>query len=104
MAQYLVSIQESLKRILETPKGSRVMLPDFGSDLYTLIDKRVDKKWFLLFMLYCFEAIGKYEPRIKLKRALPKVDGVSGEIKVTLEFEHIESKQNREVEISYGIA
>jgi len=35
---------------------------------------------------------------------LPKVDGVSGEIKVTLEFEHIESKQNREVEISYGIA
>ncbi|EAI3737908.1 baseplate assembly protein, partial [Campylobacter jejuni] len=35
---YMVSIEESIKDILITPLGSRVMRPEYGSLLYTLID------------------------------------------------------------------
>ncbi|WP_170000657.1 GPW/gp25 family protein, partial [Campylobacter sp. RM9328] len=40
--KYLASINESIKDILLTPLGSRVMLPDYGSRLFELIDRRVD--------------------------------------------------------------
>lgn len=97
---YLVSIEESVKRILETPLGSRVMLPDFGSKLHTLIDKRVDEKYKLLFISYVFEAVKRWEKRIKLRRALPIVDAVSGVIKISLEFED-ENNKIKTTEISY---
>jgi len=99
----LVSVEESIKRILETPLGSRVMLPEFGSKLYTLIDKRVDSKWKLLFISYVFEAIKRWEKRIKLRRVLPVVNSVSGEIKISLEFED-EKAQKRQMEIMYVVA
>jgi len=44
------------KRIIETPLGSRVMLPKFGSKLYELIDKTVDDEHRLKFISYTFQA------------------------------------------------
>ncbi|VEG62949.1 baseplate assembly protein W [Campylobacter jejuni subsp. doylei] len=37
----MISIEESIKDILITPLGSRVMRPDYGSLLYTLIDRKL---------------------------------------------------------------
>ena len=54
---YLTDIEKSIERILSTPLGSRVMQPTFGSELYLLIDRRVDDMWKLLFAKYVFEAI-----------------------------------------------
>lgn len=56
-AFYQASLEESLKRILETPLGSRVMLPEFGSKLYLLTDRRMDDNFKLDFYRYVAEAI-----------------------------------------------
>ncbi|WP_276951064.1 GPW/gp25 family protein [Helicobacter rodentium] len=65
---YQASLEESLKRILETPLGSRVMLPEFGSKLYLLTDRRMDDNFKLDFYRYVAEAIEKWEKRVKLER------------------------------------
>jgi len=52
----MTPIVDRVKRIIETPLGSRVMLPDFGCDLFRLVDKTMDEKYRLLFIAYTFEA------------------------------------------------
>lgn len=64
---YLVSIEESIKDILITPLGSRVMRPEYGSLLYTLIDRKIDDNFKVLLTRYTAEAISKWEKRVKLK-------------------------------------
>ncbi|MDE5602479.1 MAG: GPW/gp25 family protein [Helicobacter sp.] len=70
MKTYQASLEESLKRILETPLGSRVMLPEFGSKLYLLTDRKLDESFKLDFYRYVAEALEKWEPRIKLERVV----------------------------------
>ncbi|MDE7175751.1 MAG: GPW/gp25 family protein [Helicobacter sp.] len=67
---YQASLEESLKRILETPLGSRVMLPEFGSKLYLLTDRKMDDNFKLDFYRYVAEAIEKWEKRVKLERVV----------------------------------
>ena len=52
----MTPIAKRAKRIIETPLGSRVMLPHFGSNLFELIDKEVNNEWRLNFIAYVFEA------------------------------------------------
>jgi phage baseplate assembly protein W len=62
---YDVSIADSLKDIFTTRKGSVVMNPEFGSDLYLLIDRRIDDEWLIDFRRYIADAVA-FEPRIEL--------------------------------------
>ena len=89
---YLVSIVESIQRILGTPLGTRVMMPTFGSKLYELIDKRVDGKWKLRLISYTYQAIKKWEPRVKLKKVVPIIMG-DGQISILLTMEVAGSKK-----------
>ena len=73
---YLSDIEQSITRILETPLGSRVMEPTFGSELYLLIDKKMDEMWNLLFIKYVFEAISTWEKRVKIQTVNPMLVGV----------------------------
>jgi hypothetical protein len=61
-------LRQSITDILMTPVGSRVMRPDYGSRLYELIDRPVNRS--LLIDLYAetVQAILKWEPRIRLIR------------------------------------
>lgn len=89
---YQVSVNDSIKRILETPLGSRVMLPEFGSKLHTLIDRKMDESFKLDFYRYTAEAIEKWEPRVKLEKAEIN-DRVEGKLYYTLYFKDMESIQ-----------
>lgn len=64
---YLISIEESIKDILTTPLNSRVMRPEYGSLLYTLIDRKIDDSFKIKLTKYTAEAISKWEKRVKLK-------------------------------------
>lgn len=90
--QYQVSVEDSIKRILETPIGSRVMLPEFGSKLHTLIDRKMDESFKLDFYRFTAEAIEKWEPRVKLERVEIN-DRVEGKLYYTLYFKNGESMQ-----------
>lgn len=66
--RYLTSIEESIKDILLTPLGSRVMLPNYGSRLFELIDRRIDDDFRSDLAYFVIEAVEKWEKRVKIKR------------------------------------
>ena len=66
MAKYLADIKQSIKDILLTPLGSRVMLPDYGSRIFELIDRKVDDEFRADLACYVIEAVEKWETRVKI--------------------------------------
>lgn len=66
--KYLINIEDSIKDILLTPLGARVMRLEYGSRLFELVDKRVDDEYKAKLTRYVVEAIHKNEPRVKVKR------------------------------------
>lgn len=82
---YQISIERSIARILSTPLGTRVMLPEFGSRLHELIDRVVDDEWRLDLRRFVFEALERWEKRIKFINAQPAlIDATAGKLAVTV--------------------
>lgn len=83
--KYLVDIENSIKDILQTPLGSRVMLPEYGSRLYELIDKKIDDEFRANLSWYVIEAVEKWEKRIKIDEVkLVSLDSHKLKIKLVL--------------------
>ncbi|ELC2811490.1 GPW/gp25 family protein [Salmonella enterica] len=59
-------ISQSMRDILLTPVGSRVMRREYGSLLPALIDMPQNPALRLQIMVACYSAIQKWEPRIRL--------------------------------------
>lgn len=59
-------ISQSMRDILLTPVGSRVMRREYGSLLSALIDMPQTLALRLQIMVACYSAIQKWEPRIRL--------------------------------------
>lgn len=58
------SVVQSVNDILTTPKGSRVMLREYGSDLYKLVGSNADAQDIRYEVA---DAIDKWEPRFVFK-------------------------------------
>jgi hypothetical protein len=84
MIQREISVEDSIKRILSTPVGDRVMRPYYGSLLHNLIDAPLDSSWKVKFIAYAFSAIEKNEKRVKVKRV--EVENIEP-LTVTMEYE-----------------
>lgn len=85
--EYKTSILNSIKRILTTRLGERVMLPEFGSDLYKLRDRDFNGIWRVKATQYIFEAISKWEPRVVFKQLHFNIDAITGRHNFYLELE-----------------
>ena len=59
-------IRQSVRDILVTPVGSRVMRREYGSLLLALIDQPQTPALRLQIMAACYSAIQKWEPRVTL--------------------------------------
>jgi hypothetical protein len=63
---------EHLKRcivdILTTPKGSRVMRRNYGSDLFRLLDRNITKELIVQIYAEIATAIALWEPRLHITR------------------------------------
>lgn len=64
--KYLIDIENSIKDILLTPLGSRVMLPEYGSRIYELIDRKIDDEFRADLACFVIEAVEKWEKRVKI--------------------------------------
>ncbi|WP_297916170.1 GPW/gp25 family protein [uncultured Campylobacter sp.] len=64
--KYLVSVEDSIKDILSTPIGSRVMLPEYGSRLFELIDRRVNDEFHADLSYFVIEAVQRWEKRVQV--------------------------------------
>ena len=76
-------ISQSMRDILLTPVGSRVMRRDYGSLLSALIDMPQNPALRLQIMVACYSAIQKWEPRIRLT-AISFETGDAGEMYVDI--------------------
>lgn len=62
----LAHLRQSVRDILTTPIGTRVMRRDYGSRLYRLVDAPMNDATRLDMMAATYEAIETWEPRLEL--------------------------------------
>ena|SRR3989338_11632085 len=64
----IAHLKQSIKDILTTPIGTRVMLRDYGSRLFELIDNPINEDLKTEIFAATAEALQKWEPRFKLQQ------------------------------------
>lgn len=64
----LAHLAQSIRDILTTPIGSRVMRRDYGSRLPQLVDAPLNRRTIMDLYAATAEAIKRWEPRFRLKR------------------------------------
>lgn len=89
----LAHIWQSIRDILTTPVGSRVMRRPYGSEVPMLIDQPLNDVTRLRVMSASVAAIVKWEPRVQVKAAAFVVDG-AGAMAVVLEADRIDGARN----------
>lgn len=74
-------LKQSIRDILTTPIGSRVMRRDYGSNLMTLLDRPMNSQLAVDVQIAVSMALSLQEPRLQLNRVtveLPSDDPVQG--------------------------
>jgi phage baseplate assembly protein W len=61
-------LKQSIVDILTTPVGSRVMRREYGSNLFYLVDRPVNREFVQQIYAAVAEAIDRWEPRLQLKK------------------------------------
>jgi uncharacterized protein len=77
-------VQQSIKIILSTQIGSRVMRRDFGSHLPDLIDAKMVHRNILAIYSAAATAINRWEPRFRVKYGSIKTADESGVVEVEI--------------------
>lgn len=62
----IAHLRQSIRDILTTPKGARVMRRDYGSDLFKLIDAPTNAATMAAIRAETADALARWEPRFKL--------------------------------------
>lgn len=83
-------IRQSVRDILTTPIGSRVMRRDYGSLLFELIDQPVNRANRLRLMAATVSALTQWEPRINVTRLDPYHDQ-DGRVIISMEAERVDT-------------
>src|SRR5438270_13230806 len=74
LARQELDIEQAIRIILLTPKGQRVMRPEFGCQIHDLIFAPNDATTAGLAAYYVEEALGMWEPRITVKEVNVRTD------------------------------
>jgi phage baseplate assembly protein W len=86
-AAYEEDIRESVRIILGTAQGERVMRPDFGAGLQTLVFEPLNTTTMALVRHRVQEALVTWEPRIDLERVDVSAAGaVPNELRVEIDY------------------
>ena len=81
-------LRQSIRDILTTPIGSRVMRRDYGSKIYRLIDAPMNRSTLLAIYAATADAIHKWEPRLRLSK-MRIVSAAPGAIELDLTGEYL---------------
>lgn len=77
-------VQQSIRKVLTTPIGARVMRRDFGSNLPELVDRKMTTANILAIYSASASAIRRWEPRFRMQYGRVTVGDAGG--KVSLEI------------------
>lgn len=87
MVENQIDIQQSLEILLNTSKGERVMLPDYGCDLQTFLFESINDSKIHLLKEIIRSAIVTYEPRVELNDVIVDYsDYQDGIIRIKLDY------------------
>jgi len=86
-------LRQSIKDILFTPVGARVMRRDYGSRLFELMDSAMNSVGIFELKIAVAEAIRAWEPRIKLSQVLIYRDDETGRFELELVGEYTPTGQ-----------
>lgn len=71
-------LRQSIRDILTTPIGSRVMRRDYGSRLYQLVDAPMNRATLLDLYAATAEALATWEPRIDVQQVIATTAAAGG--------------------------
>ena len=77
---------QSIRDILTTPKGSRVLRRDYGSDLYQFVDAPLTEETRLRIAGAVAEALDEWEPRIVVTRVEARKADATGQLTLQLDW------------------
>ena len=81
-------LRQSIRDILTTPLGSRVMRRDYGSRLFELVDAPMNAGTIAAIVAASAEAIDRWEPRYRVRRIQVSAAG-EGHVSIDLEGEYL---------------
>lgn len=84
-------IRQSIHDILTTPRGSRVMRRDYGSDLFYLIDQPQTPALRLQIMAAVIIALTEWEPRVRVSQIDIEPAQANGRSAITLTTNRVDS-------------
>jgi phage baseplate assembly protein W len=85
-------LRQSVRDILTTPIGTRVMRRDYGSRLYALVDAPLNGETLVDLYAATFEALQTWEPRIEVEQVRAEVPA-PGRVTLTIEGVYIPTGQ-----------
>jgi phage baseplate assembly protein W len=92
----LEHLKQSIIDILTTPVGSRVMRREYGSNLFYLVDRPVNREFLQQIYAAVAEALERWEPRFDLKKVT--VDEVKdGRITLSLSGAYLITQQRVDI-------
>lgn len=83
-------IRQSVQDILSTPLRSRVMLPEYGSELPELVDHPSDRTTEIRVVMATAVALARWEPRIRVNSVNAVTIG-AGKLSLTIAATDIET-------------
>ena len=95
-------LRQSIRDILTTPIGSRVMRRDYGSRLFELIDQPVNAAWLVEAYAATAEALDAWEPRIQVTRV--KISSFTDEGHPVIDLEGIYKPDGQPVKLEGIVA
>jgi len=84
-------LKQSVRDILTTRIGTRIMRRDYGSDLPNLVDKPMNDALKMQVYVTTVEALKKWEPRLEINRVQVQSVASSGQITVDIYGKIIET-------------
>ncbi|MDC8443759.1 GPW/gp25 family protein [Halomonas aquamarina] len=85
-------LRQSLRDILTTPIGTRVMRREYGSRLYQLVDAPMNNATLIDLYAAAAEAVARWEPRFKLTR-VRAANASPGHVVLDLQGEYLPTGQ-----------
>lgn len=76
VAEYEEKVKQSIRIILGTAKGERVMRPDFGCGIHDFVFSVIDTSTLTMIKSAVREALVLWEPRIELLDVTASLDGM----------------------------
>jgi len=99
----VTSIRESLRIIVTTSLGERVMRPDFGCGMQNEVFATMDSSRLAIIEAMVRRAILLHEPRVDAKRVAVSADHPAGVLMIEIEYEIRGSKSRFSLVLPYEL-